>query len=161
MSAMEADRPAAMTGLALAVALAVWWLTSTRLALDHGTDASRSATDGLNALWLVRSMALAMLSVRAGALFGWRRGAKAGLGLIAPSWPLVALAWSAGATPLTRVALAELVLLAGGAALPLIGLFLRRSLRSVELAVVAGTGVGTALAAALWVASGSAYLPLP
>ena len=141
MSAYERgrrDRPAAMTGLALAVAVAAWWLTSTRLALDHGTDAGRSAADALNALWLVRGMALAMLGVRAGALHGWRRGATAGLGLIAPSWPLVALAWSASATSLTQVALAELLLLAGSVALPLIGLFLRRSLRSAELAVSGG-----------------------
>jgi hypothetical protein len=157
----QTDLPAAMTGLVLAVAIAVWWMGSTRLALDHGTDAGRSAADALNALWLVRGMALAILSVRAGALYGWRRGAKAGLGLISLSWPLVALAWSASATSLTQVMLAELLLLVGSAALPLIGLFLRRSLRRVELAVMAGTGVGTALAAALWVASGPAYLPWP
>lgn len=161
MSGVEADRPAAMTGLALAVAIAVWWLTSTRLALDHGTDAARSAADTLYALWLVRGIALSILCVRAGALHGWRRGAKAGLGLISPSWPVVALAWSASATSLAQMALAELLLLAGSAALPLLGLFLRRSLRRVELAVMAGTGVGIALAAALWVASGSAYMPLP
>jgi len=43
----------------------------------------------------------------------------------------------------------------------LIGLFLRRWLRRVDFAVMAGTAVGTALAAALWVASGSTYMPLP
>ena len=37
-------------------------------------------------------------SVRVGALHGWRRGVTAGLGLIAPSWPFVALAWSASTT---------------------------------------------------------------
>src|SRR6266508_5969785 len=90
----QADLPAAVAGLALAVAIAVWWMGSTRLALNHGTDAGRGAADALTALWLVRAMALAMLSVRAGALYGWRRGAKAGLGLISPSWPLVAFACS-------------------------------------------------------------------
>ena len=150
----------ALTGLALAVAIGVWWLGSARLALDHGTDAGRGAADALHALWLVRGMALSMLCVRAGALYGWRLGADAGLGLISPSWPVVALAWSASATSLTQVALAELLLLAGSAALPLLGLFLRRSLRRVELAVVAGSGVGAALAAALWAASGSGYMPL-
>ena len=148
-----------MTGLALAAAIAVWWLGSTRLALDHGTDASHSAADALCALLLVRGMALAVLSVRAGALYGWRRGATAGLGLIAPSWPLVAPAWSASTTSLTQIALAELLLLAGSAVLPLIGLSLRRLLHSAELAVMAGTGVGAALAAALWGAS--TYMPLP
>ncbi len=155
------DRSAAITGLALAAAIAVWWLGGTRVALEHGTDAGRNAADALNTLWLVRGMALAMLAARAGALYGWRRGAKTGLALISPAWPLVALAWSASAASSTQIALAELLLLAGSAALPLIGLFLRRSLRRVEFAVIAATGVGAALAAALWVASGSAYIPLP
>ena len=148
-----------MTGLALAAAIAVWWLGSTRLALDHGTDASRSAAEALYALLLARGTSLAVLSVRAGALYGWRRGVTAGLGLILPSWPLVALAWSASTISLMQIALVEFLLLAGSAALPLIGLFLRRSLRTMELAVIAGTGVGTALAAALWGAS--IYMPLP
>ena len=148
-----------MTGLALAAAIAVWWLGSTRLALDHGTDASRSAAEALYALLLARGTSLAVLSVRAGALYGWRRGVTAGLGLILPSWPLVALAWSASTISLMQIALVEFLLLAGSAALPLIGLFLRRSLRTMELAVIAGTGVGTALAAALWGAS--TYMPLP
>jgi len=157
----QIDLPPAMTGLALAIAVALWWVGSSRLALDHGTDAARGAADALKTLWLVRGMALAMLSVRAGALYGWRRGAKGGLGLISLSWPVVALAWSASAASLTLVVLAELLLLAGSAALPLIGLFLRRWLRRVDFAVMAGTAVGTALAAALWVASGSTYMPLP
>jgi hypothetical protein len=148
-----------MTGLALAAAIAVWWLGSTRLALDHGTDASRSAAGALYALLLVRGMALAVLSVRAGALYGWRPGATAGLGLIAPSWPLVALAWSASTISLMQIALVEPLLLAGSAVLPLIGLSLRRLLHNAELAVMAATGVGAALAAALWRAS--TYMPSP
>ena len=148
-----------MTGLALAAAIAVWWLSGTRLALDHGTDASRSAAEALYALLLARGTSLAVLSARAGALYGWRRGMTAGLGLVLPSWPLVALAWSASTTSLLQIALAELLLLAGSAALPLIGLSLRHSLRSMELAVIAGTGVGAALAAALWAAS--TYMRLP
>ena len=148
-----------MTGLALAAAIAVWWLGSTRLALDHGTDASRSAAEALYALLLARGTAFAVLGVRAGALYGWRRGVKAGLGLILPSWPLVALAWSASTISLMQIALVELLLLAGSAALPLIGLSLRRLLHNAELAVMAATGVGAALAAALWGAS--TYMPLP
>jgi len=154
-------RLAAMTGLALAAAIAVWWLGSSRLALDHGTDAGRSASDALNALLLVRGTALPILGVRVGALRGWRPGVTAALGLIAPSWPVVVLAWSASSTSLTQVALAELLLLAGSAALPLIGLGLRHSLRHAELAVVMGTAVGTALAALAWVTRGSWCMPLP
>ena len=47
MSDAAARRLDAMTGLALAAAVAVWWLGSTRLALDHGSDASRCADDAL------------------------------------------------------------------------------------------------------------------
>jgi hypothetical protein len=154
MSEAPVDRLAAMTGLALAAATAAWWLGSTRLALDHGTDAARCADDALQALLFVRATTLAILSVRVGALRGWRPGVTAGLGLIAPSWPLVVLAWSAGTKSVTQVGLAELVLLAGSVALPLVGLGLHRLLHRAELAVIAGTVLGTALAASAWFTRG-------
>lgn len=152
-------RLAAMAGLALAAAIALWWLGSTRLAMAHGSDASRSASDALQTLWLVRGMALAMLSVRVGALRGWRPGSAAALGLVVPSWPLVVLAWSASTAPWTHVALAEFLLLAACLALPPIGLGLRRALRQAELADVVGTAVGTALAASVWLARSLWILP--
>jgi hypothetical protein len=161
MNAAAAHRLDAMAGVALAAATAVWWLGSTRLALDHGTDAGRCADDALQVLLLVRVMALAMLSVRVGALRGWRPGATAGLGLIAPSWPVVVLVWSAGTRSATQVALAEVLLLAGSAALPLAGLGLHRLLRKTELAVAAGTVLGTALAASAWITHGFWYMPSP
>lgn len=161
MASSDGARPAALTGIVLALAIATWWLGSTRLALDHGTDTGRSAALALRTLWLARGMALALLCVRAGALYGWRSGATTGLGLVSPAWPLVALAWSASATPLLDVAPAELLLVAASAALPSIGVLLRRWLPRADLAVVAATGIGAALAAALWLASRSAYLPLP
>jgi hypothetical protein len=58
-----------------------------------------------------------------------------------------------------QIALVEPLLLAGSAVLPLIGLSLRRLLHNAELAVMAATGVGAALAAALWRAS--TYMPSP
>ena len=155
-----ACRLAALSGLALAAAGALWWLGSTRLALDHGSDASRSAADALNALWLVRGMALVLLCGRVGASRGWRPGVAAGLGLIAPSWPVVTLAWSASTTPLMQALLAELVLLAAALALPLIGQGLRRALPKAELADAIGTLVGAALAASLWFTRGLWTLPL-
>lgn len=154
MSGAPALRLDSMTGLALAAAIALWWVGSTRLALDHGSDAGRCADDAQQALLLVRVMVLATLSVRVGALRGWRPGVTAGLGLIAPSWPLVVLAWSAGTKSLTHVALTEILLLAASAALPLVGLGLHRLLRKATLAVLAGTVLGTALAASAWVARG-------
>lgn len=161
MNDSPARRLAAMTGLALAAATAAWWLGSTRLALDHGADGGRSGVQALHALLLVRGTALAMLGVRVGAAHGWRAGATAGLTLIATSWPVVALAWSASATSLVHVALAEFLLLAGSAALPLIGSGLRRALRNAELAVVAGTGIGAAAAASVWVMCAASCMPLP
>jgi hypothetical protein len=41
------DRTSAWTGFALAAITAVWWLSSTRLALDSGRDAGQSAADAL------------------------------------------------------------------------------------------------------------------
>jgi hypothetical protein len=145
-------RMAAMAGLALAATTAVWWLGSTRLTLDHGTDAAGASADALRALWLVRSMALALLSVRVGALRGSRQAVATGLGLIGPSWPLVVVAWSASDMPLTRIVLGEALLLAASVALPLIGIGLRRWLRQPEPAAMTGTAVGVALAASVWVA---------
>ena len=161
MSDALSPRLAAMTGLVLAAAIAVWWLGSTRLALDHGADAARSAANALHTLLLVRGMAFAVLSVRVGALRGWRAAVGAGLGVIAPSWPLVLLAWSASTTPLTHVVVAEALLLAGAVALPLIGVGLRRWLRRADLAVITGTCVGAALAASVWITRGFWGLPLP
>lgn len=143
-------RLAAWTGLAIAAAVAFWWLGGTRLALDHRSDASRPAVGALHGLWLVRGMALAMLCVRVSALRGWRPGSALAVALIVPSWPMVVLAWSASTTAWPLVALAELVLLAGGMALPLIGLGVRRMLSQPQLAEAAGTTLGAALTATLW-----------
>ena len=161
MNEVLARRLAAMTGVALAAAVTLWWLGSTRLALDHGSDGSRSSATTLHALWLVRGIGLALLAVRVGALHGWRPGTAQALALIAPSWPVVVLVWSASPAAWTQVALAEALLLASGIALPLVGVGLRRALRRQGLAELVGTALGTALAACLWLTRGSWTLPLP
>lgn len=150
LNATASRRLATATGLALAAALALWWLGSTRLALDGGSDPGRSSIDALQAAWLVRAMALALLALRVGVWYGWRPGAAAALALIAPAWPIVLLAWSATAWPLVPVVLAECVLLAAGCALAWLGLGLRRALQRIELADLAATALGAALAAAVW-----------
>ena len=154
MSDLPARRLAALSGLALTAAVALWWLGSARLALDQGSDASRSAEAALNALWLVRGMTLPVLSLRMGALRGWHAGMVAAMCLIAPAWPLVVLAWSASAVHLTQLAQAEAVLLAAAFALPFIGQALRRALRQTELAETIGTTVGATLAASVWLTRG-------
>jgi hypothetical protein len=84
----------------------------------------------------------------------------AALGLAVPAWPVVVLAWSASTTPVLSVALAEGALLAASAALPWAGQQLRHFLRQADVAQVAATGLGLALAAGLWVARG-VWLLLP
>ncbi len=151
MSEAPAHRLAVMTGLALAAATALWWLGSTRLALDRGADASHYADDALYALLLVRITVLALVAVRVSASRGWRGGVTTGLGMTAPSWPVAALAWSASTRSLTYVALTEVLLLAGSIALPVVGSGLRHLLRKSELAVLAATLLGTLLVALAWV----------
>jgi len=145
---------AAMSGLALAAAVALWWLGSTGVAIDRGADAAQSAAEALYTLWLVRGLALAMLVPRAGTSSGWQPGAAVAMGLIAPAWPVLVLAWSASSVSWTQLALAEALLLAAGLALVPIGPGLHRALRSVDMAEAAATAVGVALAAALWWARG-------
>jgi hypothetical protein len=151
----------AITGLALAAAVTLWWLGRTRLALEDGSDPGRSAADALHALLLVRGMAVGMAGVRVGASLGWRPGAVASLVLIAPSWPLLVLAWCASTTPLWRVALAESLLVAAALVLPAVGSGLRRAMPRADLAAAMGTALGAALVAFMWFARGWSALPLP
>lgn len=160
MNGGRGGRLSALTGIAIAAALALWWLGSSRLALDDGAAASRPAADALHALWLVRAMALALLGLRVGALGGWRAGVVAGLALVAPAWPVLVLAWSASSVPLAQVVRAEWLLLAACGALPLLGLGLRRLLRQAPLAEAAATLAGCALVAALWSTRGLWALPV-
>lgn len=154
-------RLAAATGLVLAAAVALWWLGSTRIALDRGSDAIAGSAAALHAAWLVRGMAIALLGVRVGALRGWRAGAAGALVLVAPMWPVLVLAWSASTASLVHLTLAEGLLLAACVALPMIGIGLRRMLRRPEPAELAATVVGTALAALLWLAPVPSALPPP
>lgn len=147
-------RLAALSGLALVAAVGTWWLGSTRLALDDGTDASRAAAEALQALWLVRALVLALLGLRVGSLHGWGAGAGAAVALVAPAWPLVVLAGSASALPWAQLALAEGLLLAAAAALPLVGQGLQRMLRRAALAEGVATLASVALMAAVWLARG-------
>jgi hypothetical protein len=154
MTALLARRSAALTGLVLAAAVALWWLGSARLALEQGSDARHCSAAALQVLWWVRALVLALQGPRVAAVAGWRAGAVAALGLIAPAWPLVVLAWSASTVAWNSVAAAELLLLVAAAALPALGWGLRRRVPRPELGELAATTLAVALAAALWALRG-------
>jgi hypothetical protein len=155
MSARRAAQSAAMIGLTIAAALALWWLGAARIALDEGSDASPSAAAALRALLLVRLIVVAIAGARAGACRGARAGAAETTLLVAPSWPLVALAGSASNTPWSQIALAELGLLAAGVVAALLGNGLRRLSHRTEFAEALATAIGVLLAASAWLARGS------
>lgn len=155
MKRSTALRLAALWGLALAAVTAAWWLGSTRLALDDGADAGRSATDALWLAWFVRATVLLLLGLRTGLLRGWRTGSAEAFALSAPAWPVAALAWAASPWPWTQVVAAEGLLLAVGLLLPVIGQRLGSVLRRSDLADALAMLLGVALAAALWYARGT------
>ncbi|MBL8315044.1 MAG: hypothetical protein JNK55_14960 [Rubrivivax sp.] len=152
-------RLAALSGLLIAACVAIWWLGSTRLALDSAADASRAAAAALQLLWLARALVLVLQGLRIGALHGWRVGGVAALVMVAPAWPVVALAWSASNAAWTRVALGEALLVLAGPALALAGQGLRRLMRRVDLAEALATVLAATLATALWFTRGAWALP--
>ncbi|MEP7140454.1 MAG: hypothetical protein ABI745_12545 [Caldimonas sp.] len=152
MNETFARRFASLSGLALAAVLAVWWLGSTRIAIDRGADPGRSSTEILQMAWLARAMLVPALTVRAGALRGWRDGAASATALIVPSWPVVALAGSASVVSPWALAFTECLLLAGAIALPAIGLGLRRVVPRADVAEALASMVGVVLAASLTLA---------
>jgi hypothetical protein len=152
MNETLARRLAAICGLALAAAVALWWLGSTRLAIDRGADAGGSSSDVLHVAWLVRALLVPVLGVRVGALRGARAGAVAALAIVAPSWPVLVLAWSASTASLTQAALAEGLLLAAAIALPFVGQALRRVLPRTDIVEPIASALGVAIAAVVWLA---------
>ena len=155
MSDALARRMATLTGLAISTVIACWWLGSTRLALDDRSDPSHAAADALMLAWLVRGITLAMLSLRGGALRGWRAGLAEALVLVSPSWPVLVFAWSASTVPWRHAALVELLLITSGGALALIGQRLGAAMKRSEFADVVVMTLGVALAAALWLSRSS------
>jgi len=160
MNGKFALRFAAISGFAFAAALAVWWLGSARLAIDRGADAGRISADALQLAWLVRALLVAVLGVRVGALRGGRAGAVSALGIVAPSWPVMVLAWSASTVSLSQLVFSEGLLLAGAIALPLVAQGLRRVLTRADLLEPIATGLAVVLAAAIWLAHDRWPFPL-
>lgn len=152
-------RALALAGLVLAAVVAVWWLGSSRLALAHGADATRPADQALAATEMLRALVLALVALPLGATLGGRPSVRAVLGLLAPSWPLVVLAWAASTRAGPDIAMREGLLLLGAWALPWAGQGWRRLLPSAEAAAQAATLSGVVLAAALWATRGAWLAP--
>ena len=150
-------RVAAVTGVALAAAAALWWLAASRLALERGADAARAAALMLQALALARALALALWLPRTAVAQGLRAAWLEALALAAPAWPLVALAASASTLPALRVLVVEALLVVAAAVLPLAARALGRLLprrAQAEPADLAALFGGALLAAALWYGHG-------
>ena len=152
MSASPARRVAALSGLAVAAALALWWLGSMRLAIDRGADTGRGSAEVMQTAWLVRALLVPVLAVRVGALSNWRAGASAALAIVVLSWPVLAMAWSASAMPLSQAALAEGLLLVAALVLPIVGQGLRALLPPGDVVEPIATTIGLVLTAAVWLA---------
>jgi len=159
MNESAGRRFAALSGIGLAAALAVWWLGGARLAIEHGADAATGSAVALRVAWLLRALLVPVLGVRIGALFGWRAGAASSLAIVAPSWPVVAMAWSASAVPLAQLMLAEIFLLVEALVSPLVGRALRRVVPRPEIAEPVASAIGVVLAAALWLSHDRWALP--
>jgi hypothetical protein len=147
-------RWAALGGLALTAALALWWLGSTRLALIQSADAARPSAQVLQALFVLRALALALWGPRVAAAGGARAGWQATLALVVPAWPLVVLAGSASVLSPWTLLLAEAALLAAAGLLPVLGHALRHLPGTSDRAELAATTAGVLLAAALWSSRG-------
>lgn len=160
MSESLTGRLGMLLGLAVAAAAAAWWLAATQLALAQTMGTAGIAATALAGLWLVRALLLGPFALRAGTVGGWRQGAVSSLALVIAAWPVVVAAASAGTRPATGIVLGEVALLVAGVVLPAVGQGLRSLLRAPGQAMLVGTALGGALAAATWL-WGAAWTSTP
>jgi hypothetical protein len=150
MSASIHGRLGMLLGLMVAAAAATWWLAATQLALRQSMSTAAVAAALLTGLWLARAVLLAPFALRAGAIGGWGQGASSSLVIVVAAWPVMMAASSATTRPVVGIVLGEVGLLVAAVVLPAVGRGLRALLRSPGSAVLAGTVLGGALSAALW-----------
>ena len=150
MSDSRHGRLGMLLGLMVSATAAAWWLGATQLSLRQSMSTAALAAVLLSDLWLARAMLLAPFALRAGAIGGWLHGTTSSLAIVVAAWPVVVAAASAAARPVLGIVLVEVSLLVAAVVLPAVGQGLRALLRSPAIAVLAGTVLGGALAAALW-----------
>lgn len=114
-------RGALALGLALAAAVAVWWLGSAAIALRSASPVAPVARDLLIALLTVRALAIAVTGVEVGRSASWREASGALALVAAAGWPLVLVGQWASDVPPWPVVVAEIGLLGLAAAMAALG----------------------------------------
>jgi len=137
-------------GLVIVAATTVWWLASTRLALQSGAPSLLLADRALAGLALARAMVLCVFALRTGSLAPARSAIQAGLLLTAAAWPLVLLCWSAANVLPREVLAVELGLFVWAAILAVLGRAIARVLEAGGSAAAVSTSLGLLLACGLW-----------
>jgi hypothetical protein len=137
-------------GLALAGAIAVWWLGASRVAIEGGVETSLLAGQALFVVGLLRGMLIAVLAPRSAAVGGYVAGLRCSLPVVTAAWPLVALAWAASNAGIALTLGLEAALVAGAAAASLIGRGLARGLKQGPAMEAIATAVGVSSACCLW-----------
>lgn len=139
-------------GLALAGAVAVWWLYASRIALQAGIDASLPAGEALLVLAVMRGMLVALVAPRTAAAGGYVAALRVCLPIVALGWPMVALCWAASSANTLRTLSTEAGLVGLAALLPLAGRALARLLKQGPVTEAAAAAVGVLLACGAWLA---------
>ena len=139
-----------LIGLLVAATAAAWWLGATRLSLAQAGSTTGVAASALVGLWHARAALLAPFALRAGAAQGARVGLVAAFALVLAAWPVVLAAAHASTLTASRLALAEALLLGGGALLALAAAALRTLFRSLGSVLTVATMLGIAIAIATW-----------
>jgi hypothetical protein len=137
-------------GLALTAATAVWWLGSSRIAIEGGADTSILAGHALFVLLLSRAVLIAVLGPRSAAIGGYAAGVRACVPVVSAAWPVVALAFAAGDQGAVRTLAAEAALLGGALLAPLPGLGLARVMKRGPMLETLATMAGVVLASGVW-----------
>ena len=137
-------------GLALAGAMAIWWLAASRIAIAGGGDAAPLALQLLYVLALARAMLVALVAPQFAVLGGYRPAVQVAVPVVTVAWPLVAFAWSASDAGIARTLSTEVALLAIAVVSPLPGRALARLLKPGPALAAGATAAGVAAALVLW-----------
>ena len=147
---MSALRLGGFLGLAIGALLAIWWLAAAQFALQNGFEPTTPSLALLDALWLTRALAVAIL---APALALWQPRWTGFLPAVLMAWmalPLVVLGAAAAGSAWQPILVAELMLLGMAACAFALGLALRHWPAVAKFAEPVSLSLGLILAALIW-----------